>query len=243
MVKELLQNHSSVRIYDGNPISKEIIEELISTAQMAATSHFVQAYSVIWVTDAEKKEKLGLLSGNPRQYETSGGAFVFCVDFKRLQSAGKLEGVDIVADSAENVLVGVADVSLFAQNFVVAAESMGYGICYIGGVRNKPEEISELFNLPDYVFPLFGLTIGVPARRNEVKPRLPVAAVLHENEYNADKYEELLPAYNDTMETYYNNRSSNRKIDNWTKQMADFLIEQRRPHINEFLAKKGFSWK
>jgi len=129
MVKELLRNHSSVRIYDGNPISKEIIEELIATAQMAATSHFVQAYSVIWVTDADKKEKLGLLSGNPRQYDTSGGAFVFCVDFKRLQMAGKLEGVDIVADSAENVLVGVADVSLFAQNFVIAAESMGYGIC------------------------------------------------------------------------------------------------------------------
>jgi len=37
MVKELLRNHSSVRIYDGNPISKEIIEELIATAQMAAT--------------------------------------------------------------------------------------------------------------------------------------------------------------------------------------------------------------
>lgn len=108
--------------------------------------------------------------------------------------AGKLEGVDIVADSAENVLVGVADVSLFAQNFVIAAESMGYGICYIGGVRNKPSEISELFNLPDHVFPLFGLTIGVPARRNEVKPRLPVSAVLHENEYNVEKYEELLPA-------------------------------------------------
>lgn len=56
MVKELLRNHSSVRIYDGNPISKEIIEELIATAQMAATSHFVQAYSVIWVTDADKKK-------------------------------------------------------------------------------------------------------------------------------------------------------------------------------------------
>jgi len=243
MVKELLRNHSSVRIYDGKPISKEVIEELIATAQMAATSHFVQAYSVIWVTDADKKEKLGLLSGNPRQYETSGGAFVFCVDFKRLQTAGKLEGVDILADSAENVLVGVADVSLFAQNFVIAAESMGYGICYIGGVRNNPSEISELFNLPDYVFPLFGLTIGVPTRRNDVKPRLPVSAVLHENEYNAEKYQKLLPAYNETMEMYYNNRSSNRKIDNWTKQMADFLIEQRRPHIKEFLATKGFNWK
>lgn len=243
MVKELLRNHASVRIYDGVQLSREVVEDLVETAQMAATSHFVQAYSVIWVTDAEKKEKLGLLSSNPRQYETSGGAFVFCVDFKRLQAAGKLEGVDIVADSAENVLVGVADVALFAQNFVVAAESMGYGICYIGGVRNNPAEISELLNLPDHVFPLFGLTIGVPARRNEVKPRLPVAAVLHENEYDADKYDTLLPAYNETLEAYYNSRSSNRKIDNWTKQMADFLIEQRRPFLKDFLASKGFNWK
>lgn len=243
MVKALLRSHSSVRIYDGQPITRDIVEDLIETAQMAATSHFVQAYSVIWVTDEEKKEKLGLLSNNPRQYETSGGAFLFCVDFKRLQVAGQLEGVDIVADSAENVLVGVADVALFAQNFVIAAESMGYGICYIGGVRNNPDEISELFNLPNYVFPLFGLTIGTPVKRNEVKPRLPVAAVLHENTYNEEQYNSLLPTYNETMENYYNSRSSNRKIDNWTKQMADFLIEQRRPFIKDFLAKKGFTWK
>lgn len=243
MVKELLRSHSSVRIYDNQPITRDIVEDLIETAQMAATSHFVQAYSVIWVTDEEKKDKLGLLSKNPRQYETSSGAFLFCVDFKRLQIAGQLEGVDIVADSAENVLVGVVDVALFAQNFVIAAEAMGYGICYIGGARNNPEEISELFNLPDYVFPLFGLTIGVPVKRNEVKPRLPVAAVLHENTYNEEQYHALLPTYNETMENYYNSRSSNRKIDNWTKQMADFLVEQRRPFIKDFLAKKGFTWK
>ena len=29
MVKELLRSHSSVRIYDGEPISKEIIEDLM----------------------------------------------------------------------------------------------------------------------------------------------------------------------------------------------------------------------
>lgn len=242
MVKELLRSHSSVRIYDGEQLSKETVVDLIETAQMVASSHFVQAYSVVWVTDEAKKEQLGLLSGNPRQYETSGAAFVFCVDFKRLQAAGKLEGVDIVADSAENVLVGVADVALFAQNFVVAAEAEGYGICYIGGVRNKPEEISDLLGLPDYVFPLFGLTIGVPARRNEVKPRLPVGAVLHENTYD-ENYDEQLHAFNATMENYYSSRSSNRKIDNWTKQMADFLVEQRRPHIKDFLAKKGFTWQ
>ena len=243
MTRELLRSHSSVRKYTGEQLSKETVIDLIETAQMAASSHFVQAYSVIWVTDEEKKAKLGEFSKNDFQFKTAGASFLFCVDFKRLQVAGQKHGVDIVADSAENVLVGVADVALFAQNFVVAAEAMGYGICYIGGARNNPAEISELFNLPDYVFPLFAMTIGTPTKRNETKPRLPVAAVLHENGYDVEKYDALLDEYDATMESYYASRSSNQKTATWTKQMADYLIEQKRPFIKEFLAAKGFTWK
>ena len=241
--KELLRSHSSVRKYTGEEISRETVIDLIETAQMAASSHFVQAYSVIWVTDEDKKQKLGELSKNEFQFKTAGASFLFCVDFKRLQVAGQKHGVDIVADSAENLLVGVADVALFAQNFVIAAEAEGYGICYIGGARNNPAEISELFNLPEYVFPLFALTIGKPTKRNETKPRLPVAAVLHENEYNVLQYDTLLDDYDATMESYYASRSSNQKTANWTKQMADFLIDQKRPFIKEFLASKGYTWK
>ncbi|WP_274308897.1 oxygen-insensitive NADPH nitroreductase [Solibacillus daqui] len=241
--RELLRSHSSVRKYTGEQISKETVIDLIETAQMAASSHFVQAYSVIWVTDEDKKKKLGELSKNEFQFGTAGASFLFCVDFKRLQVAGKMHGVDIVADSAENVLVGVADVSLFAQNFVVAAEALGYGICYIGGARTNPKEISELFNLPEYVFPLFAMTIGTPTKRNETKPRLPVDAVLHENSYDVEKYDTLLAEYDATMENYYASRSSNQKMATWTKQMADFLIDQKRPFIKEFLASKGFTWK
>lgn len=241
--KELLRSHTSVRKYTGEIIPKEKVEEMIATAQMAASSHFVQAYSVILVTDEEKKKKLGELSNNEFQFTTAGASLLFCVDFKRLEKAGEKHGVKIVADSAENVLVGVADVSIFAQNFVIAAEAEGYGICYIGGARNNPKEISELFNLPEYVFPLFAMTIGVPTKRNETKPRLPVAAVLHENEYNVEKYDTLLDEYNQTMESYYASRSANKKMANWTKQMADFLVDQKRPFIKEFLAQKGFTWK
>lgn len=243
MVKDLLRSHSSVRKYTGEEIPKEVVRDLIETAQMAATSHFIQAYSVIWVTDADKKKKLGELSNNEFQFKTAGASFLFCVDFKRLEAAGKKHGVEIVADSAENLLAGVADVALFAQNFVIAAESEGYGICYIGGARNNPADISELFNLPEHVFPMFAMTIGKPTKRNETKPRLPLDAVLHENSYDEEKYDTLLDEYDATLEEYYQHRSSNQKMSNWTKQMADFLVEQRRPFIKDFLASKGFTWK
>lgn len=241
--RQLLRNHSSVRKYSGEIIPRETIIDLVETAQMAASSHFVQAYSVIWVTDEEKKQKLGELSKNEFQFKTAGASFLFCVDFKRLHEAGKKNGVDIVVDTAENVLVGVTDVALFAQNFVIAAEAEGYGICYIGGARTSAKEISELFELPEYVFPMFAMTIGKPTKVNETKPRLPVAAVLHENSYNVEQYDTLLDAYDATMEQYYASRSSNQKVATWTKQMADFLIEQRRPEIKQFLSEKGFTWK
>lgn len=243
MVHKLLRAHSSVRKYSDYTLSREEVSDLIETAQHAASSHFVQAYSVIWVTNEEKKEELGRLSRNPKQFETSGAALLMCVDFHRLQAAGMLQETQIEIDTTENVLVGTVDVALFAQNLVIAAESKGFGICFIGGVRNEPVAISQLFDLPGGVFPLFAITLGVPAQQNEVKPRLPVAAILHENAYDSSKYEVLLKEYDQTMEDYYTSRYSNQKVANWTKSMADFLGTPRRPHMAEFLASKGFHLK
>lgn len=243
MVEKLLRSHASVRKYKDYMLTKEEVSELVETAQHAASSHFVQAYSVIWVSDKAKKEELGRLSQNPKQFETAGAALLLCADFHRLQAAGKLHNTQIEIDTTENVLVGTVDVALFAQNLVIAAESKGFGICFIGGVRNAPSEISQLVGLPEGVFPLFAITLGVPDQQNEVKPRLPVAAILHENNYDSAKYESLLKEYDHTMEAYYASRGSNQKVANWTQQMAEFLEKPRRPHMAEFLASKGFQLK
>ena len=76
MVQELLRKHSSVRKYKDYMLTKEEVSELVETAQHAASSHFVQAYSVIWVNDKQKKEELGRLSKNPKQFETAGAALL-----------------------------------------------------------------------------------------------------------------------------------------------------------------------
>ena len=60
-------------------------------------------------------------------------------------------------------MVVIIDVALAAQNATLAAESMGLGACYIGGLRNELEEVSKLLKLPHHVIPLFGLTVGHPA--------------------------------------------------------------------------------
>lgn len=237
---DLLKTHSSVRKYKNEPITDEEFHEMLSAAQHAASTNFVQAYSVVQIKDSEKVARMAELSNNPKQYESAALPLVFCADLKRLQTAASMHGEVMEGGTAENLLVAVIDTALFAQNFVVAAESKGYGICYIGGVRNKPAEISELLELPDHVIPLFGLTVGIPDEKNEVKPRLPVEAILHEDTYKEEKYEEILPRYDEQMNTYYRSRSKNMKDNGWTDVMAAFISARKRPHMMDYLKSKGF---
>ncbi|MGI2328782.1 NADPH-dependent oxidoreductase [Planococcus sp. YIM B11945] len=243
MVINVMKSHASVRDYKEKQLTREEVSELIEAAQHAASSHFVQAYSIVWVTDPEKRKKLGELSRNPQQMEGAGAVFLMCADFNRLTHAGAMQGERTVYDQAENLIVAVTDVGLLAQNLALAAESKGYGICYVGGVRNNMEAISELVGLPEGVFPVYGLTVGVPNEGNEVKPRLPVEAILHENSYDEAKYETLLPEYDKTIAAYYEARTTNQKSIMWTQQMAHFLNKPQRTDIREFLAKKGFLFK
>ncbi|MBB4825116.1 nitroreductase [Sporosarcina luteola] len=243
MVMELLTSHASVRRYKDVQLSSEEVRELVHAGQHAASSHFVQAYSVIHVTDPAKREQLAELANNKNQFLSAGAILIFCADYARLEKAAALHGKTIDYSFAENLLVGSIDVALFAQNVAIAAESKGYGICYIGGIRNAPQEISDLLNLPKGVAPMFAMSIGVPEEANEVKPRLPVEAVIHENSYDASKYDDLLSAYDQTMHDYYLNRGSNQKDTAWSVQMAQFLHEPKRKHMREFLEKRGFEMK
>ena len=46
-----MEQHVSVRKYKEESIPKDVVEKMVHAAQHAASSHFVQAYSVIYVTD------------------------------------------------------------------------------------------------------------------------------------------------------------------------------------------------
>src|SRR5699024_10961551 len=126
----LLKSHASVRKYKDEPISDEEFHELLHAAQHAATSNFVQAYSVIQVKDEDKKKELGKLSNNETQFNGAALSLVFCADLNRLNKATQLNDKEIEAGGLEAFIVSVVDASLLAQNFVIAAESKGYGICY-----------------------------------------------------------------------------------------------------------------
>ncbi|MCP1314951.1 oxygen-insensitive NADPH nitroreductase, partial [Halomonas sp. 707D7] len=217
---ELLKSHRSIRAFKDQKIPRELLVELIKAGQGAATSSHVQAYSIIHVQSRESREKLAELAGGQPYVADASTFLVFCADMKRPLEAAERAGAEVISGMTEQLLVATVDTALVAQNVVVAAESVGLGICYIGGLRNNPGAVSELLHLPDHVYPVFGLCIGYPEpeRIPEIKPRLPVEAVLKEEVYQEDAAE--VAAFDDTMRTYYRARSSANKDTDWSHNLT-----------------------
>ncbi|QED47054.1 oxygen-insensitive NADPH nitroreductase [Cytobacillus dafuensis] len=243
----LLMNHRSIRKFEDKLLTREQIEVIVKCAQSAATSSFIQAYSIIGVTDKDKKMKLSELAGNQSYVANNGHFFVFCADLSRHEQIGEMENKDLIPsiESTEKFMVALIDTALAAQNAAIAAESLGLGICYIGGIRNNLDEVSKLLKTPKRVLPLFGLAVGYPAQMTDKKPRLPLEHVYHENEYrqNNEEYRNQLQLYNNIISEYYVARTNGERNDTWTSQMANMLEKQSRMYMKEFVQKTGMDLK
>ena len=164
---ELLQNHRSIRRFTEQAISEELLSQIITAGQAAATSSYIQATSIIRVSDPDLRQAFVELSGKQRYISTCSEFLVFCADLHRNQQRIQELGGEGDFAWTEQFLTAALDVGLVAQNVVTAAESEGIGICYIGGVRNDPERVIKLLDLPKLVFPLFGLCLGYPDQHPE----------------------------------------------------------------------------
>ncbi|MFI0471887.1 oxygen-insensitive NADPH nitroreductase [Halomonas sp. HMF6819] len=241
-IKQMM-SHRSVRKFRDQSIPQGLLLELIEAGQAAATSSHVQAYSIIDVKAPEKREKLAELAGGQPYIASASHFLVFCADMKRPLEAAERAGAEVVSGMTEQLLVATVDAALVAQNVVVAAESEGLGICYIGGIRNNPQAVSELLALPDQVYPVFGLCLGYPEpdKLPEVKPRLPVEAILKQDVYQDDR--EQVAAFDETMRAYYQARSSANKDTDWSHNLTPLFETKLRAHMREFLIERGFEMK
>jgi hypothetical protein len=115
--------------------------------------------------------------------------------------------------------VAAVDAALAAQNAVVAAESLGLRTVYIGALRNRPVEVAAVLDLPPHAAAVFGLVVGWPdpAAAAAVKPRLPQAAVLHEESYALAAQRTAVRRYDETARGFQ--RSQGQDPTGWTAQI------------------------
>ncbi|MCM0147210.1 oxygen-insensitive NADPH nitroreductase [Photobacterium galatheae] len=234
---ETILAHRSIRRFTAEPIQAEMLSTILDCAIAASTSSFIQCVSVVRVVDAEKRSQLAHFAGDQPYVASAAEFLVFCADFHRHQQIHPQAQLGFT----EQTLIGAIDAALMAQNGLLAAESLGLGGVYIGGIRNHPVEVSAVLDLPEHVIPLFGLCLGHPDQNPELKPRLPQSLVVHQDSYQHELPRQQLAEYDAQVRTYYQTRTGSNKAVSWSEQITATLTKEARPFMKDFLASKGFS--
>lgn len=238
----VLLGHRSVRSFLPTPVPEGTLETMIAAAQSASTSSNLQAWSVVVVSDPAKRRELARIANNQKHIEQCPLYMVFIADLSRLERIGARHGTGTNGlPWTETFLVAAVDAALAAQNAVTAAESLGLSMVYIGAMRNDPQAVARLLDLPPGAFGIFGLCIGYadPAARAEVKPRLPQSAILHHETYKQEGENDLIARYDETLGAF--SRRQNMPTDSWTARIKQRIAAVTgREKMRDWLNALGF---
>jgi nitroreductase len=183
-----LMNHRSIRQFKPRPLEPETLDLILKAGIRAATAGNLQGYSLIVIDDLEKKKALW---DSPTIEGTTMVAAV--VDQYRMKRWVELNDAPFYFDGAINLFIAFWDATIALQNIVVAAESLGLGTIYLGGVLAK--DLGELLGTPEYVFPAGLVAIGYPDESPDLCPRLPLEAVVHRNGYQIPSDDDVRAFY------------------------------------------------
>ena len=240
---EVLKNRVSVRKYAPDPVTDAHVTAILEAALRAPTSSNVQACSVVVVRDAQKKAHLAELAGNQKHIADCPVFLAFCADMSRMDSAFMRHDHNL--DDSNNLemgLVATIDASLVGMAAYVAADSLGIHGVMIGGMRNDPNAVAEVLNLPGRVYVVFGMCLGFPAEAPKQKPRMPLEGVVHRETYNAEASLGTLDPYNAALKDHYVSIGKQTTDDSWSFEVAKKLGKGPRPGLRAALKARGFDF-
>ncbi len=204
-VLDVLLRHRTVRQYLPGVIGEEELALILAAAQSASTSANFQFTSVVVIDDPALRARLAELAGDQQLILDAAVFLVWVADWSRNIALAREHGHTIEATSyLDSTISSIVDVTLSAQNAAVAAESLGYGITFVGALRNNIDSVIELLRLPEWTFPVYGLAIGIPDPDDpaDIKPRYGQSVVVHRNTYTPPAEADVAD-YLDRINAYY----------------------------------------
>lgn len=239
-IVEALYARKSVRVYTEEAVSQEDKEIILHAALQAPTAGCQVLYTILDITDQDKKEKLAELCDHQAFIAKGKLVLVFCADCRKWLSFYREAGLSPRMPGAGDLLLAVEDALIAAQNAVTAADSLGLGSCYIGDVMENAEDVKELLGLPEYVYPACMVVFGHPTRQQaeRKKPeRFRLSDIVCENVYQDKNSQEI--------REMFDGRTGNMGYEEWMeafwkrKYESDFSNEMNRSmevYLKEFLS-------
>jgi nitroreductase/FMN reductase [NAD(P)H] len=172
-----------VRRFKPEPLPPDALNALAAIALSAPSKSDLQQRDILIVEDPAIRNRINELLADQDWVPGCPHLLVFLGNNRRQRQLHEWRGHAFANDHLDAFFNAAVDAAIALQAFVFAAEAAGFGCCPISVIRNHAQEVSELLGLPDHVFPVAGLGVGVPAGPAFVSARLPLALTVHRDRY------------------------------------------------------------
>ena len=247
---QALLNRRVIRKYKTNPINEQTMALLLSAAQSAPTKSNLQQYSIVIIRDPEVRNAISELVPSMPWVRNAPVIAIFLGDVRRIRRLAEIRGHTYQNNNADTFMNAAVDAALAMQCFITAADYLGLGTCPISYVRNRIDDLAEILDLPDGVFPISGLCVGFPDDAGYVSMRLPQKVVVHQDLYNDDDLETDVKDYDDrNHERFALTPTKQRHTDKygvlekctWSENVARQLSLPERAGFADYLKRKGIN--
>lgn len=235
-------DHRTIRKFSRQQVDPQCLNRLITVAQHTATSHFLQSFSIIHITDSALRSQIAAIS-HQTYVDGNGELLIFVADQYR---------ADLCADhpnqlsSTDKFIQAASDTLLAAENLVDAAENQGLGTVILGSILNDPKQLISLLHLPNLTFPICGVIVGYPDQKPNFKPRMPQSLMSFDNTYHLpDDWKTQLTDYDHVIQHYYATRDTNQREETFSHLLANGAAHtpKKRSELLDALHQQGFCLK
>ncbi len=159
--------HSIRRFRSDKPVEQEKLHAILETATAGPSAGDIQAYRIVVVEDAARREAIGHLAGEQAFIGEAPVLLVFCADPERSAAEYGERGRNLYA---------VQDATIATTYAQLAACAAGLGSTWIGYF--DAEAVVELLQLERGLLPVAMLSVGYPAELPELSSRRPLSEIV-----------------------------------------------------------------
>jgi nitroreductase len=195
-LKEVIEKRRSIRKFKPDPVSDEVIAQLLESARLAPSGTNLQPWRFVIVKSPEMKEKLK--SAIPLNFITQAPVvLVCCADLTSIDLTGKrmmelfesgafigtdLENFDPSSYPAPAMEAQAAraylslNVAVAVEHIVLRAVDLGLGTCWT--MMFSPKRVKGILELDDNLNVVAILPLGYPDQFPAQRPRLPLESLI-----------------------------------------------------------------
>jgi nitroreductase len=206
-VLKAIQKRRSIRKFKTTPLTTEQINNLLEAARLAPSGCNVQPWRFIIVDGTQLKTKLCEASFNQQFIKDAPIVIVCCSDLHSWKESKEktqelLNRGDIrLSEKCEKALMdrvekakgdsiherkpsALLNVAIAIEHIVLTAVELGLGSCWVRLFDEK--KVKQILNLPEHVFVVALLPIGIPDEDPPVRPRLPSSKIILQTSNDSD---------------------------------------------------------